>query len=75
MAELVGTISAVTSLVDFSGQIRSLGYGYLAKVVRAPSQVRTLMSKLANVNISLDRLRELADDNCCNSIPTEAIPV
>jgi hypothetical protein len=54
--------------VDFSGQILSLGYGYLAKVVRAPSQVRTLMSKLANVNISLDRLRELADDNDCNSI-------
>ncbi|MCJ1475156.1 hypothetical protein MMC13_003816 [Lambiella insularis] len=60
MAEIIGTISAVTTLVEFSGEILSLGYGYVAKVARAPTELRHLLREIANINIFLDQLQHLA---------------
>lgn len=62
MAEIIGSVSAVVSLVEFSGRILSLGYGYLSKVSRAPSEVRLLLSEVANLNVLLGRLQALAED-------------
>lgn len=62
MAEMIGSVSAVVSLVEFSGRILSLGYGYLSKVSRAPAEVRLLLSEVANLNVLLGRLQAFADD-------------
>lgn len=62
MAEIIGSVSAVVSLVEFSGKILSLGYGYLSKVSRAPSEVRLLLSEVANLNVLLGRLQAFAED-------------
>ncbi|KAA6408778.1 MAG: hypothetical protein FRX48_07121 [Lasallia pustulata] len=62
MAEVIGSVSAVVALVEFSGKILSLGYGYLSKVARAPAEVRLLLSEVANLNVLLGRLQTFAED-------------
>ncbi|MCJ1456462.1 hypothetical protein MMC28_006823 [Mycoblastus sanguinarius] len=64
MAELIGTISAVASLVDLSGKVLSVGYGYLSKVARAPTEMRTLLSEVASLNAILDQLQSLTLEDC-----------
>lgn len=42
MAEMIGPVSAVVSLVELSGKILSLDYEYLSKVSMGPTEVRLL---------------------------------
>jgi hypothetical protein len=61
MAE-VAAASSIVSLIDFSGRILAAGYGFLAKVARAPAEIRILLSDIANVNALLDRIQSLTND-------------
>ena len=61
MAEIAAA-SSIVSLVDFSGKILAAGYGFLAKVVRAPTEIRTLLNDVANVNTLLAQMQNLAND-------------
>lgn len=70
MAEVIGSASAVVALVEFSGKILSLGYGYLSKVARAPAEVRLLLSEVANLNVLLGRLQTFAEDGSDPSAST-----
>ena len=62
MAEIAAA-SSVASLIDFSGKVLAAGYGFLAKVARAPAEIRMLLSDVANINVLLDRMQDLAQDS------------
>ena len=58
MAE-VAPISSVVQLVDFSGKLLALGYGFLAKVSRAPKEIRILLAEIGNIHTLLDQMQSL----------------
>ena len=60
--EAVAALASIVQLVDFSGKILVHGYGFLAQISAAPSEIRILLTEVANVNMVLDRVRELAND-------------
>ena len=60
---IVGAASAVTSLLQFSGAILSKGYNYASKVLRAPEELRQLLTEVAALNSLLDQLQSLLDVN------------
>ena len=62
MAELIGAVSAIASLVDFSGKILVFGYGFIAKVARAPTEVRTMLTEVASLNVVLAQMQALVAD-------------
>jgi hypothetical protein len=55
MAELAAA-ATIVNLLDFSGKALAAGYGFLAKVRRAPAELRMLLSDVANINALLDRV-------------------
>jgi hypothetical protein len=61
MAEIAAA-SSIISLIDFSGRLLAVGYGFLAKVARAPEEIRMLLNDVANINLLLDRMQSLASD-------------
>lgn len=61
MAE-VAAASSIVSLVDFSGKILAAGYSFLAKVARAPTEIRMLLNDVANINTLLAQMQSLAND-------------
>jgi hypothetical protein len=66
MAEIIGTVGAVASviqLVQFSGEILTAGYGFIAKVSRAPSELRELLAESAAVNSILAQLQFLGESS------------
>ena len=62
MAEL-GLIASVVGLVQFSGEILVAGYGFIAKVSRAPTEMRGLLVESAGLNCLLGQLQLMADSN------------
>jgi hypothetical protein len=76
MAEIAAA-SSLVSLIDFSGNILAAGYGFLAKVARAPAEIRTVLSDVANINALLDQLQGLvndpADSNAKNALQSLAL--
>lgn len=63
MAEIISAVSAIAGLVEISGRILNIGYGYLNKVAKAPTEMRALLSDVAYINVLLDRLQILADQD------------
>jgi hypothetical protein len=61
--EAIAAVAGIVQLIDFSGKILVYGYGFLAQVSAAPSEIRILLTEVANVNMVLDRVRELANDS------------
>jgi hypothetical protein len=61
MAELAAA-ATIFNLVDFSGKVLAAGYGFLAKVSRAPAELRMLLSDVANINALLGRIQSLTQD-------------
>jgi hypothetical protein len=61
MAE-VAAVATIVQLVDFSGKILAAGYTFLAKVARAPTEIRMLLSDVANVNALLGQIQSLTSD-------------
>ena len=60
--EGVAAASSIVQLIEFSGKLLAAGYGFLAKVKRAPTEIRILLNEIANINTLLDRMQGLATD-------------
>ncbi|KAH7395501.1 hypothetical protein BKA64DRAFT_60668 [Cadophora sp. MPI-SDFR-AT-0126] len=61
--EVVGAAASIVQLVSITAEVLALGYGYLAKAKRAPSEIRTLIRELTGLNELLDQLEQLATEN------------
>ncbi|KAF2118171.1 hypothetical protein BDV96DRAFT_597044 [Lophiotrema nucula] len=61
MAEIVGTVASVAQLVSLSGELLAGGYGFICRVVRAPSEIRSLLIETAAINGLLGQLQILAE--------------
>jgi hypothetical protein len=72
MAEVLGTVASITQLIDFSGTLLAGGYTFIAKVVRAPSEIRSLLTEVAAINGLLGQLDLLAD-SAPKSSPADAL--
>lgn len=68
--EGVAAASSIVSLIDFSGKILAAGYGFLAKVARAPAEVRMLLSEVAKIDTLLAQIQSLAIDTANPSTRT-----
>lgn len=66
-AEAVGLAASLVSLLEISGKIVAAGYGYISKVVHAPSRMRMVLSKVTSVNLVLGRLEEFSADKSASS--------
>ena len=62
MAE-VAAISSVVQLVDFSGKLLALGYGFLTKVARTPKEIRMLLAEIGNIHTLLDQMQSLTTES------------
>jgi len=58
--EGVASATAILELVSFTGKLLVAGYGYLAKVRKAPVGIRALMRETAALNALLAQLQDLA---------------
>jgi len=66
MAEIiagVGVAASVIQLVQFSGDILISGYGFIAKVSRAPVELRELLAESAALNSILAQLQSLGESS------------
>jgi len=63
MAEVIGIVASVAQLVQISGEILTFGYGFVAKVSRAPTEMRQLLAESAGLNCVLDRLQSIAESS------------
>jgi hypothetical protein len=63
MAEVIGVVASIAQLVQLGAQVLTIGYGYLAKVARAPAEVRGLLSENAAVCTLLGHIEEVADSS------------
>ena len=57
----LATASSITSLLHITGTTLSNGYEYLAKVVRGPKELRTLLIEIAALDSLLDELQSLVE--------------
>ncbi|EXK34563.1 hypothetical protein FOMG_09952 [Fusarium oxysporum f. sp. melonis 26406] len=67
MAEAVGIAAAVMQLTQLAVQVLATGYAFLAKLSKAPSEVRQLLTEVAALDYILGRLQALA-----STTPAEA---
>lgn len=73
MAEIIAAMSAVASviqLVQFSADILTAGYGFVAKVSKAPAELRQLLAESAGLNCTLSQIQFLAESS---SSPDDAL--
>jgi hypothetical protein len=66
MAEVIGAVSTVASviqLVQFSADILTTGYGFLAKVSREPAELRQLPAESTGLNCVLAQIQSLAESS------------
>jgi hypothetical protein len=68
MAEVLGIVAAVTQLVHFSGEILTVGYGFLSKLSRAPLEIRDLLTESAALNSLLSHIQLLAESSPGNGV-------
>jgi hypothetical protein len=77
MAE-VAAVATIVQLVDFGGKILAAGYTFLAKIARAPTEIRMLLSDVANVNALLSQIQSLtsgvADTNASTALNSLTSP-
>ncbi|KAJ4352365.1 uncharacterized protein N0V89_007713 [Didymosphaeria variabile] len=59
MAEVIGVVASVAQLVHLSGTLLAGGYGFLAKVTRAPTEIRSLLTETAAINSLLGQLQDV----------------
>lgn len=60
MAEVIGAVSALASLIQISGEVLKAGYSFLAKVARAPLEIRSMLNEVAGLDLLVDQLYVLA---------------
>jgi hypothetical protein len=61
--EAVGSAATILQVVSFAGSILASGYGYLSKVKKAPSEIRSLLRETASLKALLHELYALVDDS------------
>lgn len=61
MAEILGIVASVTQLIELSGSLLAGGYGFLSKVIRAPSEMRSLLTEAAAIDSLLGQLQVIAE--------------
>jgi len=64
--EAVGSAATIVQLVSFTGEVLVLGYGYVNRVKKAPSEIRALLRETATLNALLDQLLDLAGSSSEN---------
>jgi hypothetical protein len=57
----VGAAAAVVQLAQLSAVVLSKGYGFLAQVTHAPTEIRRLLTESAAVNVMLGQLEALTE--------------
>lgn len=72
MAEVIGIVASVVQLVQLSGQLLAGGYGFLSKVSRAPTEIRSLLTESAAINSLLSQLEVIAESTP-KSIPHDPL--
>jgi hypothetical protein len=60
--EAVGAAATIVQLISFTGEVLVAGYSFIAKVKRAPKEIRELMRETAGLNALLEELRSLVED-------------
>jgi hypothetical protein len=73
MGEVVGVIASVTQLVQISGTLLAGGYGFLSRVSKAPSELRTLLAETAAINSILEQLQIIANSTPKPISPNDAL--
>ena len=66
MAEIIAAVAAVSSvlqLVQFSAEILTSGYSFIAQASRAPAELRELLSESAGLNCILAQLQFIAESS------------
>lgn len=61
--EMLGITASIVGLIQLSGKVASLGYGYIGAVKRASADVQDLVDELISLSKVLIALRQFADDN------------
>ena len=56
--DALGSVATVVQLISFTGDLLVRGYGYLAKVRKAPAEIRALMRETATLNSLLAQLQD-----------------
>ena len=72
MAEVVGTVASIAQLVHISGALLAGGYGFLSKVARAPTEIRSLLTETAAINSLLGQLQQMVDGKL-EPVPDDAL--
>lgn len=70
MTEVIGAVASVAQLVQLSGALLAGGYGFLAKAVRAPAEIRSLLTETAAINSLLGQLQDVADSTPDDALQT-----
>jgi hypothetical protein len=60
--EALGSAATLVQIVSFTGEVLVLGYGYLSKVAKAPSQIRALLRETAGLNDLLAQIQDLVEN-------------
>lgn len=63
MAEILGLAVNIVTLIQLTGKITCLGYGYISGVKRAPKDLRDLVNELNTLSQILEILQDYADKN------------
>lgn len=63
MAEAVGLTTSIISLIQLTGKLTGLGYGYLGCVKRAPNDLRDLVDELNSLSRVLATMQNYVDKN------------
>ena len=61
--EAIGAASAIMSLVEVTAEVLEAGYKYIRKVVKAPSEIKSLLGEVAGIYSLLDEIQNLHDDS------------
>ncbi len=60
--EALGSAATIVQLISFTGEVLATGYSFLAKVKRAPLEIKNLLQVTAHINKLLDQLQDLATE-------------
>lgn len=69
--EALGAAATVVQLISFTGEVLSKGYSFLSKVQKAPSEIRSLLREVANLNALLDQLQSLSIEVGAEKVETQ----
>lgn len=56
--EALGLAASVINIIQLTGKVTALGYGYIGSVSRAPGEVRKLMAEITSLSEVLNNLED-----------------